>query len=323
MKLAMIALLIRSHRHRRTAGGNLRGIPADNATEQKARPAAHGFSEILYQFSLLQAANNGSAFERPRTSTWGSNKPNAPLRRLPCARRARTTTSAPAPPCCWKQGGSSRWCRAASARRRPRSLKKPTPHTVGTPANVRHADVFALFLLGTILLVWRTAHAGGHAGAGGGTLTGAVPFGSQSQRTAGAGAGADAMTREGRPRPRTATTATGGRSRSEARPLHGAGAASQGSGRPGRLRGECLYARERPVLRHPHLSAPGRGGETVERRDESISKQRPARMERGSVLRRPSPAGQEKYYPPRSRRGRPTNLALRRPGGRRSSSAAT
>ena len=55
------------------------GIKAQN------NPAAHGFSEILYEFSSA-SANNGSGFEG-LGDTWGFNKPEDKLRRpLPVVR---------------------------------------------------------------------------------------------------------------------------------------------------------------------------------------------------------------------------------------------
>jgi len=141
MKLAMIALLIHPIVILLPAGL----YSAFSATTQSENnPAAHGFSEILYQFSSC-AANNGSGFEG-LGDTWGFNKPSA-------------NPSPPAPGSPFYDIGTGITLLlgrlipvvAPLALVGGLILKKPTPHTVGTLRT--DTLTFALFLLGTILLV--------------------------------------------------------------------------------------------------------------------------------------------------------------------------
>ena len=142
MKLAMIALLIHPIIILLPSGL----YAAWNATNvAMSNPSAHGFSEILYQFSS-SAANNGSAFGG-LGSIWGFNNPNVP------------GVTAPAPASGYFDIGTGLVILlgrlvpvvAPLALAGGLILKKPTPFTVGT---LRTDTVtFALFLLGTILLV--------------------------------------------------------------------------------------------------------------------------------------------------------------------------
>ncbi len=141
MKLAMIALLIHPIVIILPAGiysAFSWGTAAMN------NPAAHGFSEVLYQFSSC-AANNGSGFEG-LGDTWGFNNPAA-------------NPSPPGPGSPYLDVGTSITLLlgrlipviAPLALVGGLALKKPTPFTTGT---LRTDSVtFGLFLLGTILLV--------------------------------------------------------------------------------------------------------------------------------------------------------------------------
>jgi len=141
MKLAMLALLI----HPILILGPTGLFAAlDWGTKSTNNPGAHGFSEILYQFSTA-SANNGSGFEG-LGDTWGFNKPSE-------------NNSTPAP-------YSPQWDIAAGlvmligrfipiiaaiALAASLSTKKMTPYTAGT---LRTDTVtFGFVLLGTILLV--------------------------------------------------------------------------------------------------------------------------------------------------------------------------
>jgi K+-transporting ATPase ATPase A chain len=141
MKLAMLALLI----HPILILGPTGLFAAlDWGTKATNNPGAHGFSEILYQFSS-SSANNGSGFEG-LGDTWGFNKPSE-------------NNSTPAP-------YSPQWDIAAGlvmligrfipiiaaiALAASLSTKKMTPYTAGT---LRTDTVtFGFVLLGTILLV--------------------------------------------------------------------------------------------------------------------------------------------------------------------------
>jgi K+-transporting ATPase ATPase A chain len=141
MKLAMLALLI----HPILILGPTGLFAAfDWGTKSTNNPGAHGFSEILYQFSS-SSANNGSGFEG-LADTWGFNKPSE-------------NNSTPAP-------YSPQWdiatglvmligrfipIIAAIALAAGLSTKKMTPYTAGT---LRTDTVtFGFVLLGTILLV--------------------------------------------------------------------------------------------------------------------------------------------------------------------------
>ena len=141
MKLAMLALLI----HPILILGPTGLFAAlDWGTKSTNNPGAHGFSEILYQFSTA-SANNGSGFEG-LGDTWGFNK-------------AGQNNSPPAP-------YSPQWDIATGlvmmigrfvpiiamiALAAGLSTKKMTPYTAGT---LRTDTVtFGFVLLGTILLV--------------------------------------------------------------------------------------------------------------------------------------------------------------------------
>jgi K+-transporting ATPase ATPase A chain len=141
MKLASLALLIHPLMILLPAGvfvaGNW-GIKAQN------NPAAHGFSEVLYEFSSA-SANNGSGFEG-LGDTYGFNK-------------AEDNPSPPAPSSVpWDIATGlvmliSRFVPIIAPIALAGSLaaKKPTPFTAGTMRT--DTVTFGLVLLGTILLV--------------------------------------------------------------------------------------------------------------------------------------------------------------------------
>ena len=143
MKLAMIALLIHPIVILLPAG-IYAAFP--QTTQAENNPAAHGFSEILYQYSS-SAANNGSALGG-LGSIWGFNNPNSP---------PNASAAAPASP--YYDVGTALTILfgrlmpivAPLALAGGLILKKPTPFTVGTLRT--DTLTFALFLLGTILLV--------------------------------------------------------------------------------------------------------------------------------------------------------------------------
>jgi K+-transporting ATPase ATPase A chain len=137
MKLAMLALLI----HPICILGPT-GLFAATDWGRKAmnNPAAHGFSEVLYEFSS-SAANNGSGFEG-LGDTWGFNANPSPA---PESRPWDIAT-----------GIVMLLARyipviAPLALAASLSAKKPTPFTTGTLRT--NTLTFGLFLLGTILLV--------------------------------------------------------------------------------------------------------------------------------------------------------------------------
>jgi K+-transporting ATPase ATPase A chain len=116
----------------------------DWGTKATNNPGAHGFSEILYEFSSA-SANNGSGFEG-LGDTWGFNNP-------------KDNNSEPAP-------YSPHWDIATGlvmlisrlipiiapvALAGSLAAKKPTPFTVGTLRT--DTITFGFVLLGTILLV--------------------------------------------------------------------------------------------------------------------------------------------------------------------------
>jgi K+-transporting ATPase ATPase A chain len=141
MKLAMLALLV----HPILILGSTGLFAAvDWGTKATTNPGAHGFSQILYEFSSA-SANNGSGFEG-LSDTWGFNKPDA-------------NPSPPAP-------YSPYWDIATGlvmllgrfvpivapiALASSLARKKPTPFTVGTLRT--DTFTFGFVILGTILLV--------------------------------------------------------------------------------------------------------------------------------------------------------------------------
>jgi K+-transporting ATPase ATPase A chain len=141
MKLAMLALLI----HPIMVLGPT-GLFAALDWGQKAtnNPGAHGFSEVLYEFSSA-SANNGSGFEG-LADTWGFNRPDANL-------------SEPAPYSPYWDIATglvmllSRFIPiiAPLALAAGLAAKKPTPFTAGTLRT--DTLTFGFVLLGTVLLV--------------------------------------------------------------------------------------------------------------------------------------------------------------------------
>jgi K+-transporting ATPase ATPase A chain len=141
MKLAMLALLV----HPILILGSTGLFAAvDWGTKATTNPGAHGFAQILYEFSSA-SANNGSGFEG-LSDTWGFNEPD----------------KNPSPPAPY----SPYWDIATGlvmllgrfvpivaplALASSLALKKPTPFTVGTLRT--DTFTFAFVILGTILLV--------------------------------------------------------------------------------------------------------------------------------------------------------------------------
>jgi len=141
MKLAMLALLIHPIM---ILGPTGLFAALDWGTKATNNPGAHGFSEILYQFSSC-SANNGSGFEG-LGDTWGFNKPSE-----------NNSPPAPYSPQ-WDIAGGlvmliGRFIPIIAMIALAGSLatKKATPFTAGT---LRTDTVtFGFVLLGTILLV--------------------------------------------------------------------------------------------------------------------------------------------------------------------------
>jgi K+-transporting ATPase ATPase A chain len=141
MKLAMLGLLAHPIL---ILGGTGLFAALSWGTKATSNPGAHGFSEILYQFSS-SSANNGSGFEGLQ-DTWGFNKPE-------------DNNSPPSPV-------SPYWDIATGlvmllgrflpivapiALAGSLAVKKPTPFTAGTLRT--DTLTFGFVLLGTILLV--------------------------------------------------------------------------------------------------------------------------------------------------------------------------
>jgi K+-transporting ATPase ATPase A chain len=141
MKLAMLALLAHPIL---VLGGTGLFAALDWGSGATNNPGAHGFSEILYEFSS-SSANNGSGFEG-LGDTWGFNNPKA-------------NVSEPAPysrPWDIATGLVMLFGRlipiiAPLALASSLASKKPTPFTAGTLRT--DTFTFAFVLLGTILLV--------------------------------------------------------------------------------------------------------------------------------------------------------------------------
>jgi K+-transporting ATPase ATPase A chain len=141
MKLAMLAMLIHPIM---VLGPTGLFAALDWGSQSTNNPGAHGFSEILYEFSSA-SANNGSGFEG-LADTWGFNDPKA-------------NVSEPAPfsrP--WDIATGlvmllSRFIPIIAPLALAASLaaKKPTPFTAGTMRT--DTVTFGFVLLGTVLLV--------------------------------------------------------------------------------------------------------------------------------------------------------------------------
>jgi K+-transporting ATPase ATPase A chain len=141
MKLAMLALLV--HPVLILGGTGLFAV-TDWGTGATNNPGAHGFSEILYEFSS-SSANNGSGFEG-LGDTWGFNDPKANL--SPPAEYSRS----------WDVAtgivmllGRLIPIIAPLALAAGLAAKKPTPFTSGTLRT--DTITFGFVILGTILLV--------------------------------------------------------------------------------------------------------------------------------------------------------------------------
>jgi potassium-transporting ATPase potassium-binding subunit len=136
MKLAMIALLVHPILILMPTGCF---VATDWGLKAMNNPGAHGFSEVLYEFSS-SSANNGSGFEG-LGDTWGSND----------------STPAPESPY-WDIAtglvmlfGRFLPVIAPMAMAASLATKKPTPFTVGTMRT--DTFTFACVLLGTVVLV--------------------------------------------------------------------------------------------------------------------------------------------------------------------------
>ena len=141
MKLAMLALLI----HPLMILGPVGLFAAtDWGIKAESNPGAHGFSQVLYEFTSA-SANNGSGFEG-LGDTWGFNKPD----------------DNPSPPAPYSRPWDiatglvmllSRFVPIIAPIALAASLakKKPTPFTVGTMRT--DTFTFGCVLLGTIILV--------------------------------------------------------------------------------------------------------------------------------------------------------------------------
>jgi K+-transporting ATPase ATPase A chain len=141
MKLAMLALLIHPIM---ILGPTGLFAALDWGTKSTNNPGAHGFSELLYEFSS-SSANNGSGFEG-LADTWGFNKPED-----------NSTPPAPYSPY-WDIATGlvmliSRFIPiiAPIALAAGLAAKKPTPFTAGTMRT--DTLTFGFVLLGTIILV--------------------------------------------------------------------------------------------------------------------------------------------------------------------------
>ena len=140
MKLAMLALLVHPIMILMCAGCF---AATDWGLKAMNNPGAHGFSEVLYEFSSA-SANNGSEFGG-LTTAWGSYDPSSPNPPVPQN-----------PPFDIATGLVMLFSRflpiiAPMAMAASLSVKKPTPFTVGTMRT--DTFTFACVLLGTIILV--------------------------------------------------------------------------------------------------------------------------------------------------------------------------
>jgi K+-transporting ATPase ATPase A chain len=137
MKLAMLALLIHPVMILLPTG---LFAATDWGAKATGNPGAHGFSEILYEFSSA-SANNGSGFEG-LADTWGLNANREPAPYSPCwdvATGLVMLLSRLVP------------IIAPLALAAGLAAKKPTPFTAGTLRT--DTFTFGFVILGTILLV--------------------------------------------------------------------------------------------------------------------------------------------------------------------------
>jgi K+-transporting ATPase ATPase A chain len=137
MKLAMLALLIHPIM---ILGGTGLFVARDWGIKAQKNPGAHGFSEVLYEFSSA-SANNGSGFEG-LDDTWGSNDNPEPAPYSPFWDIATGLVML-----------MSRYVPiiAPIALAGSLAVKKPTPFTAGTLRT--DTLTFAFLLLGTVLLI--------------------------------------------------------------------------------------------------------------------------------------------------------------------------
>jgi K+-transporting ATPase ATPase A chain len=140
MKLAMLALLVHPILILMFTGYF---VTTDGGQKAMNNPGAHGFSEVLYEFSS-SSANNGSEFGG-LTTAWGSydpKNPNPPVPQNPPFDIATGLVML-----------LSRFIPVIAPLAMAASLagKKPTPFTVGTMRT--DTFTFACVLMGTILLI--------------------------------------------------------------------------------------------------------------------------------------------------------------------------
>jgi K+-transporting ATPase ATPase A chain len=142
MKLAMLALLA----HPILVLGPTGLFAAADTSKAASNPGAHGFSQILYEFTSA-SANNGSGFEG-LSDTWGFNDPKSPPNASPAAPYSRP----------WDIATGlvmllGRFVPIIAPIALAGSLagKKRTPFTAGTLRT--DTFTFGFVILGTILLV--------------------------------------------------------------------------------------------------------------------------------------------------------------------------
>jgi K+-transporting ATPase ATPase A chain len=141
MKLASLALLIHPLMILLPTGIF---VASDWGTKSMNNPAAHGFSEVLYEFTSA-SANNGSGFEG-LADTWGFEKPeDNPSPPAPFSRQWDIA--------CGLVMLISRFIPIIAPLAIAGSLaaKRPTPFTAGTMRT--DTITFGFVLLGTVLLV--------------------------------------------------------------------------------------------------------------------------------------------------------------------------
>ncbi len=139
VKLAMIALLI----HPLVILGPSGLFAATNwGIKASSNPGAHGFSQIVYQFSS-DSANNGSAFDGLGTTYGLNNNPNPAPEAIPCwiSRRHQS----------WILLGRFIPILAPIALAGYLGMKKSTPFGLGTLRD--DTFTFGCLLLGTIVIV--------------------------------------------------------------------------------------------------------------------------------------------------------------------------
>jgi K+-transporting ATPase ATPase A chain len=140
MKLAMLALLVHPILILMPTGYF---AATDWGLKAMNNPGAHGFSEVLYEFSTA-SANNGSEFGGLITA-WGSYDPKSPNPPVPQNPAWDITTALV------MLFGRFLPVIAPMAMAASLAVKKPTPFTVGTMRT--DTFTFGCLLLGTIILI--------------------------------------------------------------------------------------------------------------------------------------------------------------------------